>query len=430
MSAKKQSKFDLTIIGAGLAGMAAAAFAANRGVSTAIVGPLGETWFTSGLMDLMGVHPVNSGRTWSDPWSAIDAVRRDIPAHPYARLPNESIQAAMSEFFDVLSTAGLPYCYDANRNSELITAFGSIKTTYGVPMTMWPGVTALARKSPCLIVDIPGLKGFSARLICERLESDWPDLHPLRLPAVFGDQAQEISPIPFATAMEIPEHRERFADLIRPHVKNVECIGLPAILGVNQSHRIAQELGERLSKPVFEIPAMPPSLPGVRLKEALMRSLSEKGVRCLFQKKVLRVEPTSERSFLLDIGKEELEAQIETQGIVLAAGRFLGGGLQADQVCIRETLFDLPVRQPAQREGWHADDFFASAGHAVNRAGIETDTMARPLAANRRPVYDKLFAAGIILAHHDWARMKCGSGLSVATSRHAIESYVSYCSQR
>jgi glycerol-3-phosphate dehydrogenase subunit B len=93
--------------------MAAAAFAANRGVSTAIVGSLGETWFTSGLMDLMGVHPVDSGRTWSDPWSAIDAVRRDMPAHPYARLPNESIQAAMSEFFDVLSAAGLPYCYDA-----------------------------------------------------------------------------------------------------------------------------------------------------------------------------------------------------------------------------------------------------------------------------------------------------------------------------
>lgn len=427
MTDKRQSKFDLTIIGAGLAGMAAAAFAANRGVSTAIVGPLGETWFTSGLMDLMGVHPVTSGRTWSDPWSAIDAVRRDMPAHPYARLPNESIQAAMSEFFDVLSTAGLPYCYDADRNSELITAFGSIKTTYGVPQTMWPGVTALARKSPCLIVDIPGLKGFSARLISERLESVWPDLHPLCLPAVFGDQAHEISPIPFATAMEIPEHRERFADLIKPHVKNVECIALPAILGVNQAHRIAQELGERLGKPVFEIPAMPPSLPGVRLKEALIRSLSEKGISCLFQKKVLRMERTSDNMFLLDIGKADLEAQIETQGIVLATGRFLGGGLLADQVCIKETLFNLLVSQPAQREDWHADDFFDSAGHAINRSGIETDTMARPLAADRRPAYDNLFAAGTILAHHDWVRMKCGTGLSVASARHAVESFVKTC---
>lgn len=428
MSAKKQSEFDLTVIGAGLAGMAAAAFAANRGISTAIVGPLGETWFTSGLMDLMGVHPVDSGRTWSDPWAAIDAVRRDLPAHPYARLSNASIRTVMREFFELLNAAGLPYCYHADRNSELITAFGSIKTTYGVPQTMWPGVAALSRKSPCLIVDIPGLKGFSARLISERLKSVWPELHPLRLPAVFGDQAHEINPIPFATAMEIPEQRERFADLIKPHVKHVECIGLPAILGVNQAHRIAQELSERLGKPVFEIPALPPSPAGIRLKETLMRRLSEKGVRCLFQKKVLRVQPTSARTFLLDVGRADLEAQIETRGIVLATGRFLGGGLQADQICIRETIFDLPVRQPIQREDWHAEDFFASAGHAVDRAGIETDAIARPLAANKHPAYDKLFAAGIILAHHDWARMKCGSGLSVATAHHAIESYVSCCS--
>ena len=430
MGAKKQSEFDLTIIGAGLAGMAAAAFAANRGVSTAIVGPLGETWFTSGLMDLMGVHPVDGGRTWSDPWSAIDSVRRDLPAHPYTHLSNEPIRAAMSEFFELLNAAGLPYCYHADRNSELITAFGSIKTTYGVPQTMWPGVAALSRKSPCLIVDVPGLKGFSARLISERLKSVWPDLHPLSLPAVFGDQAHEINPIPFATAMEIPEHRERFVDLIKPHVSHVECIGLPAILGVNQAHRIAQEVGERLGRPVFEIPVLPPSPAGIRLKEALMRRLSEKRVRCLFQKEVLRVEPTSARTFLLDIGKPDRETQIETQGIVLATGRFLGGGLWADQGCIRETLFDLPVRQPAQREDWHADEFFACAGHAVNRAGIETDTMARPLAADGHPAHDKLFAAGIILSHHDWVRMKCGSGLSVATARHAIESYVSCCSTR
>jgi glycerol-3-phosphate dehydrogenase subunit B len=426
MSVKRQSDFDLTVIGAGLAGMAAAVFAANRGVSTAIVGPLGETWFTSGLMDLMGVHPVDSGRTWGDPWPAIDAVRRDLPDHPYARLSNASIQAAMREFFEVLNAAGLPYCHHADRNCEVMTAFGSIKTTYGVPQTMWPGVAALSRKAACLIVDIPGLKGFSARLIAERLKSVWPGLHPLSLSAVFGDQAHEINPLPFAAAMEFPEQRERFADLIKPHVNQVECIALPAILGLNQAPRIALELAERLGRPVFEIPALPPSPPGVRLKEALVRRLSENGVRCMFQKKVLRVEPTSAGGFLLDIGMADLEAQINSRAIVLATGRFLGGGLTADQVGLRERVFDLPVCQPGRREDWHAEDFFSPAGHAINRAGIETDGMARPLAANRQPAHERLFAAGTILANHDWVRMKCGSGLSVATSRHAVESYISF----
>jgi glycerol-3-phosphate dehydrogenase subunit B len=38
------------------------------------------------------------------------------------------------------------------------------------------------------------------------------------------------------------------------------------------------------------------------------------------------------------------------------------------------------------------------------------------------PAFANLFAAGIILAHQDWTRMKCGSGLSVATAYGAVES--------
>jgi glycerol-3-phosphate dehydrogenase subunit B len=424
MSNSKKTQVDLTIIGAGLAGMAAAAFAVNRGFSAAIVGSLGEAWFTSGLIDLMGVHPVDTGNTWRDPWSAVNAVRADIPRHPYACLSNEEIKAALNEFYAFLNDAGLPYRCREDQNSKLITAFGSIKTTHGVPQTMWHGVTALSRKSPCLIVDIQGLKGFSARLIAERLKPDWPDLHPLSLPPIYDDQAHEINPLPLANNMEIAEHREKFADFIKPHVKDVEFVGLPAVLGIHRADRIVREFEERLGKPVFEIPAMPPSIPGIRLKETFVRALSEKGIRCLFQKQVLKVKLSPGGEFSLDIGKTDLETQIESKGIVLATGRFLGGGLLADQAGIKETLFDLPVYQPDRRENWHAEDFLASAGHPINQTGIETDAMARPLAANKRPAFEKLFAAGTILAHHDWVRMKCGSGLSVATAHHAVESYL------
>ncbi len=58
MTDATNQKYDLAIIGTGMAGMAAAVFAVNRGISTVIVGSLGESWFTSGLIDLMGVHPI------------------------------------------------------------------------------------------------------------------------------------------------------------------------------------------------------------------------------------------------------------------------------------------------------------------------------------------------------------------------------------
>jgi len=422
MTDATSQKYELAIIGTGMAGMAAAVFAANRGISTVIVGSLGESWFTGGLIDLMGVHPIGSRKTWRDPWAAIKAVIEDIPGHPYARLHQEDIKAALQEFYAFLNDAGLSYCYQEDRNSNLITAFGAVKTTYGVPRTMWPGVTAFSQKVPCLIVDLQGLKGFSARMLVERLKLEWPGLKALSIPSIYSEHVHEINPIPLARDLEIGEHRQRFADLIRPHAKDVEFVGLPAVLGIHQADKVVHEFGELLGKPVFEIPAMPPSIPGMRMKEAFLRFLPAKGVHCLFQKHVLKAVPTADGEFLLDVGRTEHEARIRAGGVLLATGRFLGGGLQSDHATIKERIFDLPVFQPESRKDWHRDRFFEPSGHAVNQAGLETDAMLRPLDAKGHPAFEKLFAAGIILAHQDWSRMKCGSGLSVATAYGAIKS--------
>jgi len=76
---------DLAVIGNGFAGMAAALFAANRGIRTIRVGGVSEISFASGLIDLMGVHPVAEGLLWDNPWHAINALKQDVPAtvlHP------------------------------------------------------------------------------------------------------------------------------------------------------------------------------------------------------------------------------------------------------------------------------------------------------------------------------------------------------------
>jgi glycerol-3-phosphate dehydrogenase subunit B len=423
MTDPTNQKYDLAIIGTGMAGMAAAVFAVKRGISTVIVGSLGESWFTSGLIDLMGVHPIGNGKTWHDPWAAIRAVCEDMPDHPYARLPKEDIQAALQEFYAFLGDAGLPYRSQNDRNSDLITAFGAIKTTHGIPQTMWPGATAFSRKAPCLIVDLQGLKGFSARLLTERLNPAWSGLRALSIPSIYSELAHEINPLPLAQDLEIAEYRQKLADLIRPHVKDAEFIGLPAVLGIHQVNKVVHELGELLGKPVFEIPTIPPSISGIRLKEAFLRFLPAKGAHCMFQKHVLKATPTADGTFLLDVGRTEHEAEIKADGVLLATGRFLGGGLLSDHKIVSESLFDLPVFQPENRELWHGDRLLQPSGHAVNQAGLETDAMMRPLDASGRPAFERLFAAGIILAHQDWTRMKCGSGLSVATAYGAVKSF-------
>ena len=60
---------QLMVIGAGMAGMAAALFAARRRVSTVQVGLPAEIIYASGLIDLLGVHPIEKGRRWRNPWA-------------------------------------------------------------------------------------------------------------------------------------------------------------------------------------------------------------------------------------------------------------------------------------------------------------------------------------------------------------------------
>ena len=109
-----------------------------------------------------------------------------------------------------------------------------------------------------------------------------------------------------------------------------------------------------------------------------------------------------------------------SENVILATGRFIGGGLSADRKRIRESIFDLPVFQPDKRDLWHREDFLDPRGHAINRAGLEVDAHFRPIDKSGRPAFDRLFAAGSLLAHQDWKRTKCGVGLAVATAFGAV----------
>lgn len=126
-------------------------------------------------------------------------------------------------------------------------------------------------------------------------------------------------------------------------------------------------------------------------------------------------------TFLLHVGARAPEYTIRARAIVLASGRFFGQGLAADRQRIRETLFNLSVYQPPDRAGWHRPDFFDPRGHPINQAGLIVDDQFRPLDESGRPAFTTLYAAGSILAHQDWMRMKCGSGLAIATAYGAVE---------
>ena len=424
MSNMSLIKCDLFVIGTGLAGMAATLFAANRGLSVVQAGHTGEIIFATGLLDLLGVYPVDQKKLHKDPWAAIDALVRDNPDHPYARVKKDDIRAAFDEILEFLEKTGLSYHRNMDNNSRVLTSLGTLKSTYAVPHTMWKGVGALLEKPACLIIDIRGLKGFSARQIVASLQSEWSNLRSDRISFPDTDHLNDIYPEHLANALVQPGQREKLAEVIRPLVKDSKILGLPAILGLYRTHEVITQLEESIGVSIFEIPTMPPSIPGLRLKEAFERGLRLKGVQYFSGKRVLRVEHPGAGNFEIHIGRNNVEQIVHARDIILASGRFIGGGLHANRKRIRETLFDLPVYQPENRADWHRRFFLDSRGHLINQAGLEIDDTFRPLSDSGDPAFERLFAAGSILAHNDWKRLKCGAGVAITSAFGAVQSCI------
>ena len=422
MTGARTDRCDVTVIGAGMAGMAAALFAAQRGLSCIQVGNSGSLLFASGLLDLLGVHPVAEHRLWQSPYEALAALARAQPDHPLARVDVASIRTAFETFVAALADAGLAYAPLGERNRQVLTSIGTVKTTLGVPSSMIAGVDALKTRPPCLLVDFRGLREFSAAQIAATLGDRWPGLRHQRIEFPGSGSAPELYAAHLARALESAATRERTIALVKPLLGDACAVGFPAVLGLARARAVHAAFEAGLEVPVFEIPTMPTSVPGLRLLTALEAAVSAHGVCRRHQATVRTI------AFDRDGASVVLEGEgvpggerVCSRAVVLATGRFAGRGLSADREGVRESILGIPVHQPDSREAWHQRDFLAPSGHAINRAGLVIDEAWRPLDAHGRPVWSRLYAVGSILAHQDWMRSKCGSGLAISTAWAAID---------
>jgi len=406
--------FDVAVIGAGMAGMAASLFARRAGLSCIQIGNGGGLLFASGLLDLFGVHPAK--RCWDSPWDGLSALARDIPEHPLARVEPAAIRVAMETFVQALDEAGMPYFAPGDRNRWVLTSLGQAKPTCWIPRTMAASVLVREERLPCVIVDFRGLREFSARQVVAI--AGWPGLRSVRVEFPLYEAVPELYAAHLARALEDASTRSLLLERLRPLLGDAKAVGVPAILGIERSMEVHSAFEEGLGVPVFEIPTMPTSVPGFRLKAALERAMAKAGVERLVQAKAVavRFDPLgAEATVCLDDNMGEVVAR----SVVLATGRFFGKGLVAGRDGIREAVLGLPVHQPTGRAGWHDRDFLAP--HPVNRAGLLVDEAFRPKDHNGLCVWPRLFAVGSILAHQDWVRERCGSALAVSTAWAAVQ---------
>jgi len=409
---------ELAIIGSGIAGFAASIFAVNKNITSAQVGNTGAVAYTTGYLDLLGAVE-DSSTAIDNPWNGLLQLQKSQPDHPLSRIPAADIKKGFEQFTAFLGECGIAYTAPAETNITALTPAGTLKKTLCVPATMAAGPRAFADKSPCVIIDFKGLKGFSARQVVANLQDKWPNLSAARI--TFPDMDKgEIYPEVIARALEVPATRIQLAERLKAAAGEAQFLGVPAVLGMHAPDMVRAELERLTGLQIFEIPTMPPSVPGIRLREMFEQVFPQKGITLIPQQKVHTLDFDTNGA-LLQLSDNYGPITIHAQAVILATGRFLSGGLEAHINGINECLLNLPVSQPTSRTDWYQDNYTDPRGHAIHKAGIQVDASFRPIAENGLPYNKRLFAAGIILAHQDWIRGRSGAGIAIATAYKAVE---------
>lgn len=411
--------YDVIVIGAGLAGLMAAEAAQRQGARVLVLARgMGSLALTTGCIDGLGYIPGTSKAPLASPLKALSQLKEEHPHHPYASVGQERILDALDHFQELCQVMDLPYTGTFKANLLLPTPLGTYHPTCLVPETMAKGTLSIP--GSVLLLGFRGLKDFSPFLAAENLNllhSQGEVAPSFRAEALdkldLGGRA--INGLNLAQAFDSKDFRKEFAKKIKPTLRSGERLGLPAVLGLHFPGEAWAELREMLNAEVFEIPLPPPSVPGIRLYRKLKMRLQEKGVRIFVGLSALNPLKGPRGLNGFSLGKSKNSPVYRAKAVVLATGKFVGGGLDSERGRIFETLLDLPVKYPKNRREWFSPRLLNPAGQPFNRFGVEVNEHLQPVDTEGRVIYSNLFAAGGIIAHGDSMSEKSGGGVAIAT---------------
>jgi len=414
-------KCQVGIIGAGLAGLASTLFCLNKGLDTLTVGDVSELGFASGCLDFYGADKKDLSVSSNSPWAGFESLVNSGLSHPYSFLSPSNIEASFDGFSSFMTSVGLPYCNEKDRNQLVITPAGTLKPSWYIPAGMKAADVAVTEKKKILILDINGLKGFSSAMIMENLKRYGLDVFSDSIKFPGRENSGELNCEMMARDLEMDNVIDAFAQNILEKAGDAEVIGLPAILGIYRSESLRKKIVNIIGRDIFEIPTFSPSVPGLRIKELAFDGLSRKGGKLFLKSHIDEIEQLNGK-FVFRFQSGQRNCIVEAENIIMATGRFFGRGLKSENSRIVESLIGLYVSQPENRGNWFSDNFFDKCGHSINKAGVLTDSYFRPLNNAGSLFNENFYTVGSILGNQDWKREKSGAGIAISTAYSAVQS--------
>jgi glycerol-3-phosphate dehydrogenase subunit B len=406
---------SLLVIGAGLTGMFAAILAARRGASVRLIAEgRGGLSLSHGCID-----------TWRDGDVRFWLSRMDR-GHPLRRAGLRPLEAGLNAFLDLMQNGPLAYVGGLDRVLRLPTSLGSIHPTAAAPATMASG--SLDDPRPIHVGRLPALRDFSADLAAAGLRRAAVDVRgTVELVLPEGAASRDLYAHDIGARLEDRSYLKAAASEWKAGLHGVRRLGIPAVAGVDRPVEVLAALEEALGVELFEIPTLPPSLPGLRLERALRRLAIEGGVD-LIEGASVRGEVDGRSAGRLVSGAVAATAggpRAYRAGAVLLAtgGPLHGGWLTFSNGEAQEAVFGLPIDAPADRDMWTSATLLEDQPYA--RFGLTVDDSLRPCDSRGRPFFENLFAAGGLLAGADRAREGSRQAIDLATAYAAVEAILS-----
>ncbi len=397
------SHHDVIVAGTGLAGLTAAVRLAEGGARVLVLAKgVGATHLSPCTIDVLGYAPDRVERPG-------EALARLDGSHPYAAVGRDGVAAALDWFRGVMAET-YPYVGGLDENLLLPTAVGALKPTAAVPETMAAG--DLRGGGEVCVVGFRALKDFHAPLLADNLARAGIAARAVELDLVPEGRA-DVNSLGFARAFDDGAFRAEVASQVVSRLGADERVAFPAVLGIADARTAWSELQERLARPVFEVPTLPPSVPGMRVAAVLRERLRRAGGRVILNAVVGGAERRDARVTALHVGVGLRDVVHRCDWVVLATGGFASGGIELDSRWqAREVALGLPVSGVPEGERFRPEYF---AEQPMARAGVAVDGSLRPEG------HENVLVAGATLAGAQPWKEKSGDGISLATGHRAAE---------
>ncbi len=423
--------YDCIIIGGGISGLVCGIKCVKEGLNCAIISAgMSALHFASGSIDVFGYD--DRGKHIENPFDHIEKHIASHKDHPYAKCGISDIKEALFFLKETIAEEDIDLNHNEDKNHFHLSTLGVLKPSFFSQRSMYNEKIrdAFKKRSKIAVLDFEGYRDFYSEITIANIKKNpfFKDVDIIAGNIRFPDPGSnkknpfEFRSVDIARIFDTAKYLENISEQINYVAKNADIVCLPAFMGIKNYKKHHEILQLSTGKIIYEIPGLPPSLPGMRLDNALKSRFAAMGGVLISGDKVIG---GGKEGGAIDhiTTQNNKDALLKAHFYVLASGSFFSCGLASDSASIKEQVFNLKVNFSGSRRDWAGEMLFNKESHKFIEFGVDTNEFLNPFDASGN-IVSNLFCAGAVLSGYNPVKDASGGGVAVSTGYYAAKNII------